>query len=257
MVKKLLYCIILSIFLIATGCSNNDKENQIEITISAAASLRDALAEIQEKFERDQGIKLLFNFGSSGALQKQIEQGAPVDYFISASVDKFQALVEQGLMVDNATQPLLGNELVLITPVDSSFHSLSFIDLIDDNVTSISIGIPQSVPAGFYSKEVLENIGIWSNVQSKIIQSKDVRQVLSYVETGNVDAGIVYYSDAITSNKIKIVDTADSNLHSPILYKMGVVKTTKFTKETQTFATFLTSPYAKEVFKKYGFKMVE
>ncbi|MCP1124661.1 molybdate ABC transporter substrate-binding protein [Bacillus sp. 3103sda1] len=253
---------------IVVGCSGNldtssksnnqkvtgEKKEKVELTISAATSLQDALVELQKTFEKDHSnIKLKFNFGASGSLQQQIAQGAPVDLFFSAAKDKFDALVKDGLISKEDGVDLVGNELVLVVPKDTASSVKNFGDLTKKEVKRISIGTPESVPAGQYAKELFENMKIWTGIESKVVYAKDVRQVLSYVETGNVDAGVVYKTDALSSNKVNIVATADKQTHTPIIYPVGIIKDTKHRTEAMEFYKFLQSKYAMKTLEKYGF----
>lgn len=180
------------------------------MTVSAAASLTDALKEIQKAYEtKNTNIKLNFNFGASGALQQQIEQGAPADLFLSAAPKNMQALVDKQLIDTNKQKNLLNNELVVVTPADGKTEVKSIADLAKAEVKHVAIGIPESVPAGNYAKEALTNAKLWDTLQSKTVQGKDVRQVLQYVETGNAEAGFVYKTDALTSKQVTIAFAVD------------------------------------------------
>lgn len=252
------------IFVVA--CSNNERTEQSqdkqetqttpeneELIISAAASLKDAMEVIQHTYEEEHPeITLKFNFGASGSLQQQISQGAPVDLFFSAAEDKFDLLVEEGTIAKEDNLDLLGNELVLVVPKENQSIK-GFEDLVKKNTGKISIGTPETVPAGKYAKESLEQMNLWKDVESKVVYAKDVRQVLSYVETGNVDAGIVYKTDALISNKIEIVANADSATHAPIIYPVGIIKDSEHYKAAKEFYMYLQSDDALKVFEKYGF----
>lgn len=258
--KKHLKLAGLLLFMLAAGCSSNEskepaeKQEKAELTVSAAASLKDAMDDIQAAYEKEHsGIKLRFNFGGSGSLQQQISQGAPVDLFFSAAEDKFDKLVEEGRIAEEDRINLLGNELVLIVPKQGEAGVKSFEDLGQADTGKISIGTPESVPAGQYAKESLETMGIWKKAGPNIVYAKDVRQVLSYVETGNVDAGIVYKTDALVSDKVKIAAAADPKTHAPIIYPAGVIKDAKHYKEAKDFYNYLQSEEALKVFKGYGF----
>lgn len=253
--KKMLIVISIFILMLGTACSNDKKDDHtIELTISAAASMQDALIELQNIFEKEhQDVKIFFNFGASGALQQQIEQGAPVDLFFSASVDKFNVLVDKGLIDRTYYRDLIGNELVLIQNNQSTNKINRFDDLSEATIKRISIGTPESVPAGKYAKETLESQNLWSKVEEKLVFAKDVRQVLTYVETGNVDAGIVYKTDAISSPKVEMVTIADPKTHSPIIYPLGVVEASKQKEEARKLYEFFKSEKAKDVFEKHGF----
>ena len=239
----------------ANQASDSSAET-VELTISAAASLTDALNEIQTIYEtKHSNIKLVFNYGASGALQQQIEQGAPADLFLSAATKNMKALVDKQL-IDSAQQhDLLSNELVVVVPSDGKLSIGSEQDLKKDDVKKIAIGIPESVPAGKYAQEALTNANLSDALQTKIVQAKDVRQVLQYTETGNVDAGFVYKTDALASDKVKVAFAVDPNSYSPINYPVGIVKATKHAKEAEELYDFLQTNEALDVFVKYGFKI--
>ncbi|OAB47615.1 molybdate ABC transporter substrate-binding protein [Paenibacillus antarcticus] len=258
-------CLVLMISLMATACgSSKDTSTQtsdvpaqkVDLTISAAASLTNALQDIQKAYESTYpNIKLNFNFAASGALQQQIEQGAPVDLFISAAKKNLQALVDKQLIQEDKSMNLLTNELVVVVPTEGKVVISHVSDLSHEDVTKVAVGIPESVPAGNYAKEALTKSNLWDTLQSKIVQAKDVRQVLQYVETGNVDAGFVYQTDALTSDKVKVIVTVDPTTYTTIEYPMGIVSATKHLEETEAFYAFLQSEVALNIFIKYGFSV--
>jgi len=257
MKKWNLFYIFMLFMLMVSGCSTNDQANEpeeeVELTVSAAASLQEALNEITENFTKDHpNVKINYNFGASGALQQQISQGAPVDLFFSAAEDKFDQLVEEGLIEKENGVDLVGNEIVLVVPKEATLGIKSFEDL--TKAERLSIGTPESVPAGKYAKETLDKLNIWTSVEENMVFAKDVRQVLTYVETNNVDAGIVYKTDALISEKVEIVATADEASHAPIIYPLGVIKNSSHPKEAQEFYEYLQSPSSMTTLEKYGFK---
>lgn len=227
------------------------------LTISAAASLKDAMEEIKAEFIREKpNLTITYNLGSSGSLQQQIEKGADVDVFISAGTKQMNALKDKSLIVENTQKNFLENELVLVVPKDSSSVA-DFKDLSTDKVKKVGLGEPKSVPAGQYADEVLTKLDILNSIKSKIVYGKDVKEVLTWVETGNADAGMVYETDAIVSDKIKVVAKAPEGSHKPIYYPAAVIKTSKKLEEAKAFINFLYSSKAKPVFQKYGFKFIE
>ncbi|MDF2959032.1 MAG: molybdenum transporter substrate-binding protein [Paenibacillus sp.] len=226
-----------------------------ELTVSAAASLTDALKDIQKLYEAKNPVKLNYNFGASGSLQQQIEQGAPVDLFISASVQNMNHLVAKGLVEAGKQHNLVTNELVLVVPADGRVSIGKPEDLVKDRITKIAIGQPATVPAGGYAKEALAKLKLWDMLQPKTVLTKDVRQVLTYVESGNTDAGFVYRTDAFGSSKVKVALTVDPALYSPIEYPAGQIKDTKHPKETQALYDYLQSKEALDVFVRYGFAL--
>jgi molybdate transport system substrate-binding protein len=228
-------------------------QSKTDITVSAAISLKDALDEIQTAFESaEPTISVHLNLGASGTLQHQIEQGAPVDVFISASPSQMDALASKGLLASGTRRDLLKNAIVLITPHDRQ-NIASFQDLIAPHVKVIAIGEPESVPAGNYARQVLTHFDLYDKLKPKFVFAKDVRQVLTYVETGNADAGIVYATDALTSNRVSVVATAPEGSHSPVIYPVAVLTNSKNPTEAKQLEDFLLGPKGAAVFKKYGF----
>ncbi len=246
---------------LTAGCSSNQPaqptaQPKIELNISAAVSLKDALEEIQKNYEaKNPAIKLIYNLGASGALQKQIEQGAPADIFMSAAAQQMNDLEAENLVNKATRKNLVENKLVIIVPKASTIAITSYEDLTKDEVQKISLGETASVPAGQYAQEVLKKLGIWDKVKDKAVLAKDVRTVLTYVETGNVEAGIVYKTDALSSDKVKVVATAPEGSHQPIVYPVAVLSGTKQQQAAEDFLTYLSTPESKAIFEKYGFTM--
>ncbi|MGG1636586.1 molybdate ABC transporter substrate-binding protein [Paenibacillus sp. NRS-1760] len=238
----------------ATAISTETPAENVDLTISAAASSTDALKEIETQFKViHPNVKLNFNFGASGALQKQIENGAPADLFLSAASKNMKSLVDAKLIAEDSQTNLLSNGLVLVTSKTSKTQLATVNDLLNADVKTIAIGIPESVPAGSYTKEALEQAKLWDRLQPKVVQAKDVRQVLQYVETGNADAGFVYKTDALTSDKVNIVLTVDPATYTPITYPIGIVTATKHLPESKQFYDYLQTAEAMAVFEKFGF----
>ncbi|MCM3175124.1 MULTISPECIES: molybdate ABC transporter substrate-binding protein [unclassified Paenibacillus] len=242
----------------SSATENVDPQETVDLTISAAASLTDAMKEIETNFEAaNPNINLNFNFGASGALQQQIEQGAPSDIFVSAASKNMNALVEENLIAEADQQNLLQNSLVAVVSADRADEVSTESDLTSDTIKTIAIGIPESVPAGTYAKEALTNAKLWDQLESKLVQGKDVRQVLQYVETGNADAGFVYKTDALTSDQVKIAFEVDKTSYTPANYPVGIIEGTKHRTEAEQFYTYLQSPEVLDVFAKYGFSIPE
>ena len=173
------------------------------ITVSAAISLKDALDELGPIFQVQQhrkdggsGTAVTYNYGGSGTLARQIEQGAPVDVFFSAAEKQMDELAAQGLIVADTRRDLVGNALVLIVPSQATPVVHNFQELAGSAVKTIALGETSTVPAGMYARQTLEHLGLFAAVEKKIVYAKDVRAVLTYVETGNADAGLVYQTDA-------------------------------------------------------------
>lgn len=224
------------------------------LLIAAAASLQNALEEIDPIFERaNSGVAVNYNFAASGPLQQQIEQGAPVDVFISAATTQMETLQNKNLILTDTRRNLLTNNLVLIVPGNSTLGITNFRQLTNSNVKRISVGEPRSVPAGRYAEEVFSKLGISEQVRSKLVYGNSVRSVLGAVESGNADAGIVYVTDAKISDRVKQVATAPSNLHSPIVYPIAVIKASRNQQSARAYIQFLRNKQAQDIFKKYGF----
>ena len=223
------------------------------LTISAAISLKDSLEEIKTLYQKkDPKIQITYNFGSSGSLQQQIEQGASVDIFISAANKQMDALESKNLLLAGSRRNLVTNQLVLITSKKEK-NINKFSDLTKPDINKIALGEPKSVPAGKYAEEVLKFYKVLDQIKSKIVYAKDVRQVLTYVETENVNAGLVYISDVKTSQKVRIAAIAPKESHSPIVYPLAILKESKNPGAAKAFDQFLKRNQSKTIFKKYGF----
>lgn len=228
-------------------------QGNVQLTVSAAASLTNALKEITPLYQQASPTTTLrYNFASSGALQQQIEQGAPADVFISAATQQMDALQQKNLLLPGSRRNLLTNRLVLIVPRHTS--GITHLNqLTRGAIKRLAIGDPRSVPAGQYAAAALTKQGIWTAVQSKVVRGNTVRQVLQFVESGNAQAGIVYATDAKTSDKVKVVQMIPETWHDPIVYPIAVVKRSKHQTAASNYSQFLSSNAAKRVFQRYGF----
>lgn len=240
----------------ASNAKASDTREKVELTISAAASLTDVAAEIADMYKSvSPNVSVSYSFGSSGALQAQIEEGAPSDIFMSAAEKQMKALEEKDLLLKETKKNLLVNKVVMIVPKDSQKGIGSFEDAAADKVSKIALGEPTGVPVGQYSEEIFTFLGILDKVKSKSNYGSDVRQVLSWVESGEVDCGVVYATDAATSDKVEVVCEAPEDSHKPVVYPVSVLKSSKHPDEAKAFVDFLSTPEAVKVFEKYGFKM--
>lgn len=227
-------------------------EKAVELNISAAASLKEAMTDIQAEYKKvKQNVTLTVNFGASGSLEQQIEQGAPCDIFISAGQSQMKALDEKSLLLENTKKDLVKNDLVLVGPKDTTITSLS--DLTSDKVKKIAVGEPKSVPAGQYADETFTKLGIKDSISSKLVFAKDVKEVLAWSTSGNAEVGFVYKSDALSSNDAKIIETVSEDKHSPITYPIGIIKASKLPDEAKAFEDFLYTDTCKKIFEKYGY----
>ena len=250
----MIFCLIISLI---AGCGTENKDKTVkqqEIYVLAAASMTDAIQEIGANYEKEhKNIKLVYNFGSSGALQTQIEQGAPADVFISAAQKQMNVLDKKDLLDKSTRKDLVENKIVLIVPTKSNLKINSLSDLASDKVTKIALGEPNAVPVGQYSEEIFSKLNILDNVKSKAVYASDVRQVLSWVETGEVDCGLVYATDAAISDKVKVLFEAPSDTHKPIIYPVAMLKSSSHQEEAKDFINYLTNNESKTVLEKYGF----
>ncbi len=227
-----------------------------EVTVFAAASLTDALQEIATAYESAAGDKVVFNFGASSTLARQIQEGAPADLFFSADEAKMDGLEKRGLVAKGTRQSLLSNTLVVVVPADSSLKIASPAELADSKVRALALAEPQSVPAGIYAKEWLQSQKLWSRVIDKVIPTENVRAALAAVESGNADAGIVYKTDAGISKKVKIayeVSAAGAAGGPKISYPLAVIAESKRQEAARRLLAYLESPAALDVFRRYGF----
>jgi molybdate transport system substrate-binding protein len=255
-VRGLLF-VFLAVFLGGLAPTRVEAQSKSEITASAAISLKDSLDAIGQAYEKaNPGVKIAFNYGGSGTLQRQIEQGAPVDIFFSAAEKQMDSLAAKGLVDNGTRRDVVTNSLVLIAPTGSTaIHS--FADLTRPEVKTVALGEAATVPAGMYARQTLEHSGLLAAVEKKAVFAKDVRAVLTYVETGNADAGIVYQTDAQSSAKVRIVAAAPADSHDPIVYPAAILKGAKNPAEARSFLAFLAGPEAREVFLKNGFAAAE
>jgi molybdate transport system substrate-binding protein len=237
------------------GCGGSG--TQVTLNVSSAASLTDALKAVNDLYtQQNENVTIVANFAASGTLQTQIEQGAPADVFISAAAKQMNALQTGGLIIDDTRQDLLNNKVVLVVPMNSTLNISSFMDLLNTDVKRIGIGDPEFVPAGTYGKQALEVLGIYEQLQDKLILASDVRQVLGYVEAGNVEAGIVYSTDAAITDGVKVVADAPDEVNSKIAYPVAVTKDSKNVEAAEIYISFLFNNEARGIFKKYGFSVV-
>ena len=224
------------------------------LTVSAAASLREVVAELGVRFEKAHpGVEVRANFGASGALRRQIEHGAPVDVFVSAAEGPMDELERAGLIEPRTRRPVAGNELVLVVPASGGSPARSFADLARPEVRRVALGAPASVPAGDYADQVLRALGIADAVRAKAVYAQSVRQVLAYVESGNVDAGVVYRTDARISRRVRVAAPAPPGSHAPITYSAAVVSRTGRPEAAQAFVAFLLGDAGREALSRHGF----
>ncbi len=253
-------------FMLLAGCSSGSpvkKEDgraggqteKIELHISAAASLTDALDDYKKAYEKEhENVELTFMYGGSGKLATMIDNGAPADLFLSASTKDMDNLEEKGQIDGSTRVDFTENTLVLIAGKDEQNTVTNFEQIDPAAIDHLVIGEPESVPVGRYTKEVLERLDLWKPLQDKLVLASDVRQVLTQVEMGNAEYGVVYSSDAFISDKVKTVVEADPDWHAPIVYPGAVLTDSEHPKEAQQFFDALLSEEGQAVLAKYGFK---
>jgi molybdate transport system substrate-binding protein len=226
---------------------------QKSITVFAAASLKNALDDVNTAFFKQSGIKVVASYGASSALARQIEFGAPADIFLSADIDWMGWVLKA--MNKETLIGLLGNRLVLVAPRDSSIGTVTLSRAFDlaglIGNGRIAIGQVNAVPAGKYAKEALETLGIWSSVAGKIAMAEDVRAALALVARGEAVLGIVYETDAKVEPRVKVVGIIPPDSHREILYPVAAAANAK--PEAALYLAFLRSAAAKAVFEQYGF----
>ena len=223
------------------------------IHVFAAASLTDSLKEIALGYERQSGHKVVFNFGASSLLARQIEEGAPADIFLSADETKMDGLEKRNLIVQGTRRSRLSNSLVIVVGSDSTIPIRSAPDLTNAMVERIALAETKTVPAGIYAREFLEKRGLWSVLEKKIVPTENVRAALSAVESGNVDVGIVYKTDAGISRKVKVAHEVPIADGPAIGYPMALMRDAKEPAAAGDFLKHLDSPAAARVFQKFGF----
>ncbi len=236
--------------------SKESAAQTVALFVCAAASLTDALTEIAKNYKAvAPNVTLTFSFASSGALQTQIEEGAPADLFICAAQKQMDALAEKDLIVPESRRNLLINKVVMIVPSNGGDTALTFADVATDKVRVIGVGEFASVPVGQYSEEVFTFFGILDAVTAKANYGSDVRTVLTWVESGEVDCGVVYATDAAATDNVVVTAEAPEGSHKPIVYPGAVIKASKHAAEAQAFLDYLAGSDAGRVFEKYGFAL--
>jgi len=232
---------------------------QDNITVFAAASMRNALDEADAAFTKASGIKVTASYASSSALAKQIEQGAPADIFISANIKWMDYLDQKKLIAPGTRVNLLGNELVLIAPKDSKLDNVKIgkgfdiAELAGDG--RIAIADVKAVPAGLYAKAALQSLGAWTAAEPKLAQAENVRATLAYVARGETPLGIVYSTDVKIEPKVKIVDVFPEDSYPSITYPVAATAESK-NMQTARYLRFLQTWAAKAIFEKYGFRFL-
>jgi molybdate transport system substrate-binding protein len=258
-IKKILISVLVVTFWILFTMQRGISADRQELTVSAAISLKNAFEEIGKLYEaRHRDARVVFNFGASGNLVRQIEGGAPVDVFASAAQKDMDEAEKKGLVVPGSRINFAGNTVVLIAPAGSKIPIKTFQDLGLNQVEKIAAGNPKTVPAGRYAEEVFVELKLLPAIKKKLVYAEHVRQVLDYVGRGEVDAGVVYSTDVMVRAKdIRIVAIAPEDSHMPVIYPAAVVKGTSKEIPAKEFVSLLISNEGRKVFERHGFKLTK
>jgi molybdate transport system substrate-binding protein len=253
--------IFITVACIVCLCAFSSGRAQAEtkgIVVSAAISLKNAFEEIGKLYEsRQRGANVSFNFGASGDLMRQIEGGAPVDVFASAAQKDMDEAEKKGLIEPHTRRDFAANTVVLVVPAKEKKQIKSFSDLSAGEIRKIAMGNPKTVPAGRYAEEIFRYHRIYDAIKDKLIFAENVRQVLDYVGRGEVDAGVIYLSDALLkAADVKVVAVAPSGSHKPVIYPIAVIKGTKVPDLSKEFIAVVTSEEGQTILRKYGFGSV-
>lgn len=239
--------VIMLVQVITPGCTDPGKE---VITVSAASSLQQVFDELAREFEiSNPGARIELNYASSGTLRTQIEQGAPVDVFVSASEQHMDILQGSGMILERTRREIALNTLVIVVP--RSGYNITLKDL--EDADRLAIGDPAHVPAGSYAKEAMEAAGVWDAVRDRVVYAANVRQVLDYVSRDEIDAGFVYGSDV--NDEVVVSQNIPDSFHSPIIYSIAIVKDSEHPELAGRFIEFVNMNSL--TFSKYGFITVE
>jgi len=238
--------------LIVTAVLAVCEADSAEVNVYAAASLTDAMKEIAANYEKQSGDKILFNFGASSLLARQIMEYAPADMFLSADEAQMDELQKANLIATETRRDLLSNLLVIVVPLDSKLGVASPEELVNIS-QKVAIADPRAVPAGIYTKQYLTRLGLWQKLEPKIVPTENVRTALAAVESGNVGAGFVYKTDANISSKVKIAFTVPVDQGPVIRYPVALIKDPKNKGAAQAFLQYVESTSARKIFERYGF----
>lgn len=222
--------------------------------VSAASSLTQVMTELAAKYSADHpGVTIRNNFGASGTLEQQIRRGAVVHLFVSAAARQMDALERDGLIDPASRRVLAGNDLVLVAPPGGGESLKDFAGLGSERVARVAMGTPASVPAGEYARAALESMGLWEAVRRKVVFTTNVRQALTYAERGEVDAALVYRSDAREGGMVRVVAVAPPGSHAPIVYPAALLADVAGKEAAGAYLDFLSGPDGAAAFLRHGF----
>jgi len=253
------FCLLIPLAAAPQPAAAQSTGEQATLTVFAAASMRNALDDVNKAFTKTSGVRVTASYAASSALAKQIAQGAPTDIYVSANIKWMDFLAKQKLVKPGTRIDLLGNRLVLIAPKDSKLDHVTIKK--GFNIAKlagsgrIAVADTKAVPAGLYAKAALISLGAWKAAQPKLAQAENVRATLAYVARGETPFGIVYATDAKIEPKVKIVGTFPAGSHPPITYPVGRIAASKNAHDV-AYLRFLQTPTAKTIFERYGFSFL-
>ena len=246
---KLAWTLIFFVMLLV-ACSQGGDDD--EVLVFAATSLTDAMTEAAAEYEASSGTNIEVSFGPSRALAQQIASGAPADLYFAAGQPPMDFLVEGGQVSEDGIVRLLSNKIVLITGQDApSVGDIS--ELADADFERIAMPDPEIAPAGNYAKTALQNLGLWERMLPSIVFANDVRATLSYVQTGNADAGFLYQTDAATADDVAVLDIVPTDSYPDVVYPAAVVQGADNREGAEAMLEFLRGDAAREIFRRHGF----
>ncbi|MCC6485158.1 MAG: molybdate ABC transporter substrate-binding protein [Armatimonadetes bacterium] len=246
----------LTVLLLFALCAGENPSQGSTLLVSAASSLTETLPEIVRSYEKSHPrVRVQMNFGSSGSLQRQIERGALVDVFLSASRTQMDALQKKRLILSSTRTDFADNEIVLVAQKDST-EIRKWTDLHRAGISYVAISDPDTVPSGEYARQTLRKLGLWVDLQPRLVLGENVRQTLAYVQQKSVDAGVVFASDLRIARGLRLIARAPSRTHAPIVYTAAVTKSSRQPEQATAFARFLKSASAQATLKRFGFKPV-
>ncbi|NMB44055.1 MAG: molybdate ABC transporter substrate-binding protein [Clostridiales bacterium] len=266
--KFVLIYVFIICLLVVTACTNDSKEvknskkvkdsdDYVTILVAAASSMEYSLSEIIQMFEGEYTwINVEATYDSSGKLQRQVEEGLDADLFLSAGIKQMDALKEEGLVDNDSIVDLLENKLVLIVPSFGESSVRGFENILE--AETIAIGDPKSVPVGQYAEMIFTNMNIYSQVLEKASLATNVTQVLNWVGEGSADVGIVYSTDAATTDKVRVLEQApEESLDARVIYPLGLVSSSKNKEAANLFIEYLQTKDVSQVFEEYGFSVID
>lgn len=245
---------LISLAVLMSGCSNTSADG--ELLVSTASSLTEVMKKMEEDFQKvEPDIELSFNYGSSSKLRSQIEQGAPADLFLSASEKDVESLKSQQLLESDSIVPFAENRLVLAS-LEELPQTADFKSLLMNTEETIAVGEPNTVPLGDYTKQALASQDLWEPLEGRLIYAKDARQVVTYIESGNAELGIIYSSDAVISREIRgTLEMPEKT--DPVVYPGAVVAASQKQQAASAFLDFVTGPQGQAILEEYGFLAAE